>query len=101
MSERVREWLRQIDEAVLETFDVATRERAKQKAGSRRNAYEKGLREVRDVAGTGAATELAAWIEEEIRTERRFPSARDVRQRGAEICRHEGHEVSTGSWLGA
>lgn len=96
-----KELVREIDETVEETFDLATRADAKRKEGSRRDAYEKGIRAVRDVAGNDAARELAAWIQDEIREHERFPSARDVRQQGAKICRDRGHEVSTGSWLGA
>ena len=101
MSTFVKETVAEIDQTTQETFDLGTREAAKRKEGSRRSAYEKGIREVRDVAGSEAARELAEWIKEEIRTEKRFPSARSVRKEGARICRNHGHEVSTGSWLGA
>lgn len=56
---------------------------------------------MRDVAGEAQGRELADWIAEEIRSEERFPSAREVRKRGAKILRESGHEVSAGSWLGA
>ena len=101
MGEFTRERLREIDETTQEVFDLGTREAAKRKEGSRRTAYEKGIREVRDVAGKPAARELAEWIQEEIRSMEKFPTARRVRKRGAAICRESGHEVSTGSWLGA
>lgn len=101
MSEKIGDWVREIDETAQDVFDLAARREAKRKAGSRRDAYEKGLREVRHVAGNDAAEELADWIQEEMRSNERFPSARDVRQQGAAICRRYGHEVSTGSWLGA
>lgn len=101
MSQFVKETLAEIDQTTLETFDLATRRAAQKKEGSRRDAYEKGVREVRDIAGKEAAQELAEWIQEEIRTNQRFPSARTVRKRGARICRDHGHDVSTGSWLGA
>lgn len=97
----VRDRVREIDKVVQEVFDVASRQQAKKKAGSRRKAYEKGIREVRDIAGKPQAEKLAEWIEDEIRSRERFPSAREVRKQGAEICRQSGHEVSTGSWLGA
>lgn len=101
MSQFVRETLVEIDETTQDVFDLATREAAKRKEGSRRKAYEKGVREVRDVAGKDAALELAEWIQEEIRSKERFPTARTVRKQGARICREHGHEISTGSWLGA
>lgn len=93
--------LAQIDQTTQDEFDLGTREAAKRKEGSRRNAYQKGIREVQDVAGKDAARELTEWIQGEIRTANRFPTARSVRKRGATICRDRGHEVSTGSWLGA
>ena len=101
MSELTRELLGEIDDATKETFDLGSRRQAKKKEGLRRNAYEKGLREVQRIAGKPQARELAAWIEGEIRAKERFPSARSVRKRGAKICRESGHEISTGSWLGA
>lgn len=101
MSQFVADRLAEIDRTTQDVFDLATRADARRREGSRRNAYEKGIREVRNVAGSDAARELAEWISEEIRTRERFPSARSVRKRGARICREHGHEVSTGSWLGA
>ena len=101
MGEHVTEWLREIDAAAMETFDFGARADAKRKAGSRRKAYRRGLREVSDVAGRGRGRELAEWIQEQIRTEERFPSAREVRKRGAKLVRESGGEVSTGAWLGA
>lgn len=101
MSELIDGLVRDIDETVMDTFDLRTRSRAKEKEGSRRKAYRKGIREVRDVAGNDEARELAARIQTDIRENERFPSGRTVRQWGAEICRESGHEVSTGSWLGA
>ncbi len=95
------ELLREIDETTQEVFDLATRADAKRREGSRRNSYQKALEEVKDIAGRGGARALADWIQDEIRENERFPNARDVRQRGAELCRENGHEVSTGSWLGA
>lgn len=97
----VRDRVREIDRVVQDVFDVADRQQAKETAGSRRKAYRKGIQEVRDIAGKPQAEELAAWIEHEIRSRERFPSAREVRKQGAEIVRQSGHEVSTGSWLGA
>ncbi|MFC6942483.1 hypothetical protein ACFQE8_21355 [Salinirubellus sp. GCM10025818] len=42
----VEEAFRAIDDTVQEEFDLETRRQAKQKEGSRRNVYEKSLREV-------------------------------------------------------
>jgi hypothetical protein len=53
------------------------------------------------ICGRDAAEALADWITEELETRQRFPSGREVRQRGAEIRRERGHGVPTGSWLGA
>lgn len=101
MTDDITEWLHRIDSAVMESFDFGARADAKRKAGSRRRAYERALRETRDVAGPTRGRELSNWIEEEIRTKGRFPSAREVRQRGASLLRQDGHQVSTGNWLGA
>lgn len=101
MSERIDQWMRCIDETAADVFDLGSRNKAKEKAGSRRKAYEKGLKEVRQKAGDEEAERLADWIVEEMRTEQRYPSARNVRQKGAELCRQSGHEISTNDWLGA
>lgn len=101
MSDDITEWLRGIDRAAMATFDFDARADAKRKAGSRRRAYERVLREVRDVAGAAAGRELSTLIETEIRTERRFPPARTVRERGTSIVSEHGHEVPTDNWLGA
>jgi len=101
MSQFVTERLAEIDQTTQEVFDLATRADARRREGSRRNAYQKGIRAVRDTAGSDAARELTEWIQTEIRTKEQFPSARSVRKRGAQICREYGHEISTGSWLGA
>lgn len=101
MSDSTEDLLGDIDDTTREVFDVANRRQARKKEGSRRNAYEKGIREVRRIAGDAQARELAERIQADIRTNERFPSARRVRRWGAEICRESGHEVSTGSWLGA
>ena len=95
------ELLGEIDETTREVFDLATLADAKRREGSRRNSYEKALREVQDIVGQAAGRALADWIQAEIRKREDFPSAREVRKRGARLCRENGHEVSTGSWLGA
>jgi hypothetical protein len=101
VSQFTKEMLAQIDQTTQDEFDLGTRAAAKRKEGSRRNAYEKGIREVQNIAGKDAARELTEWIENEIRTSGRFPTARSVRKRGAKICRDREHEISAGSWLGA
>lgn len=101
MSELRDELLRDIDETIQDVFDLGTRRKAREKAASRRKAYRKGIEEVRDIAGEEQARALAEWIQTEIRSDEQFPSARNVRQRGAELCRERGESVSTGSWLGA
>ncbi|WP_224270820.1 hypothetical protein [Haloprofundus salinisoli] len=90
-----------IDDVVTETFDLQTRRQAKQKEGSRRNVYERSLREMRQVAGTGEMRQLQSWIGEYIAEKERFPTSREVRKEGARICRENGSEIPTGSWLGA
>jgi len=67
----------------------------------RRQGYKKALREVSGSAGNDGARELADWIEATIREEKQLPRVREVRQKGADVCRDRGEEVSTGSWLGA
>ena len=90
-----------IDERALDVFDLAARREAKHDAGSRRDAYERGIEEVRSIAGKAQARDLVAWIQAEMRERVAYPSAREVRKQGARICRESGHEVSTGDWLGA
>ena len=101
MSDRINELVREIDATAQDVFSLSTRAKAKEKAGSRRKAYRKGLQEVRRVAGNAAAHELAEWIQAEMRRTDGYPSARKVRQQGAKICRDAGHDVSTNDWLGA
>jgi hypothetical protein len=95
------ELLDEIDETTQEVFDLATLADAKRREGSRRNSYEKALQEVREIASKAAARALAEWIKEEIQSREEFPSGREVRKRGAQLCRENGYEVSTGNWLGA
>lgn len=101
MAALIQELLSQIDETVQDVFDLGTRREAQRREGSRRTVYEKALRETAAVAGDPAATALAQWIQGEIRDREAFPAGRSVRKRGAELCRENGHEISTGSWLGA
>ena len=101
MTEHAKKLLRNIDETAADVLDVADRERAKEKAGSQRSAYEKGLNEVERIAGKPQARDLAEWIQDQIRERETFPSAREVRNHGAQICRTSGHDISTDDWLGA
>ncbi|MFB6269144.1 MAG: hypothetical protein ABEH83_04315 [Halobacterium sp.] len=101
MTDFVTELLRDVDETAVDVFDLAERREAKQDAGSRRDAYERGIEEVRDKAGKPQARELAEWIQAEMRDREAYPTAREVRKQGAKLCRESGHEVSTGDWLGA
>ncbi len=97
----VKEEMREIEATIEESIDVARKRDAAKKAKSRKKAYEKALREVQRIAGDGQMRTLADWIRGEIRETESFPSGRTVRQKGADICRQSGNEVSTGSWLGA
>lgn len=97
----VNEALKEIDDAAQDVFDLHTRDQAKRKAGSRRNAYEKSLQEVRDVAGREEMNELKEWLIDRVRNEEKFPSGRETRKQGARILRDNGYSVPTGSWLGA
>jgi cytochrome P450 len=101
MADHTDTLLGRIDETAVEALDLADRERAREKGRSQRAAYEKGLREVERVAGKPQARELAEWIQDEIEDRETFPSAREVRNQGATICRRSGHDVSTNDWLGA
>lgn len=92
--------LRDVDAVPVEVLDVATRADAKEKAGTRRDAYERALHEAREIAGREAAGELVEWIQERIRSEEEFPGSRQVRERGAKICRELSHPVPDDSWLG-
>lgn len=97
----IHEMLEERDKTTQEVFDLATLADAKRHEGSRRNSDEKALAEIRDIAGKPAARALARWIQIEIRDSEASSSGRDVRKRGARVCHKNGHEVSTGDWVGA
>lgn len=97
----VKEEMSEIERTIDETLDVARKREATQKAKSRLKVYRKALKEVQQIAGNEPMRELAAWIRDRIKDRREPPSGRDVRQKGAAICREHGEEVSTGTWLGA
>lgn len=97
----VRPLLKQIDAAVEESVGQHEQYEAKKEGKSRRSGYEKAIREVDRIAGRAEAERLAEWIEAKIRDDGKLPTARRVRQRGADVCREAGHSVPTGSWLGA
>lgn len=91
----------EVDAAIERALTRGQLAHARHTAQSRRNGYEGALREVYDVAGREAMEELARWIVADVEADRRPPSARHVRQRGAAICRARGHPISIGSLLGA
>ena len=97
----VKEEMTEIESTIDQTLDLNRKRDAEKKAKSRIKVYRKALKEVQQIAGNGPMRELAEWIREQIRTKERLPSGRAVRQKGAEICRDNGKEISTGSWLGA
>lgn len=97
----VTEEMDRIEAAIEETFDRHQRKEARDTAKSRMNVYRKALGEVHAVAGTAATHQLGEWIRERIEARKKAPSGRQVRKHGARICREHGHEISTGSWLGA
>lgn len=66
-----------------------------EECGSRRKAYKKTLKEVKRTCGNHASTDLADWIEAQIREQRKLPKGRRVRQQGADICRDHGHTITT------
>ncbi|WP_158057310.1 hypothetical protein [Halorussus halophilus] len=92
--------LRRIDDAVEESLDARERYEERQTGKSRRTVYEKSIREVQRIAGETAGQQLGTWIASRIREDGRLPSGKATRKRGADICRENGHEVSSGSWLG-
>lgn len=97
----IEEEMASIEATMDESLSEARRRDAERDAPSRPKLYRKALAEVQRIAGNAAMRDLAAWIREQLRDEGEPPSGRDVRQKGAEICRDRGEEVSTGSWLGA
>jgi hypothetical protein len=90
-----------IDRAVEGSLGGHERYEAAKDGRSRRRSYEKSIEVVREAAGRAEAGRLAEWIEERIRAEDSLPSGREVRKKGAEICREAGHSVSTNDWLGS
>ena len=97
----IRQLVKDIDAAVEESLGQHEQYEAKKEGKSRRSGYEKALREVDSIAGRAQAEQLAEWIQSEIRENETLPTARSVRQRGADVCRESGRSVPTGSWLGA
>ena len=97
----VTQSMKHIDRAVEDVIGTHEQYEAEKEGQSRRRVYEKSLEEVQRAAGNTEATELARWIEGQIRDEKKFPSGKQVRKKGAEIVRDAGHSVSTNDWLGA
>ncbi len=93
--------MRDIDRAVEDALETREQYEVKREGRSQRRAYEKSIESVREVAGQAASERLATWIETTIRDEKKLPSSRRVRKKGAEICRDAGESVSTNDWLGA
>ncbi len=97
----IKQSMRDIDRAVEDTVGTHEQYEAKKEGRSRRRVYEKSIEEVRKTAGKTEAERLAMWIETTIREEEKLPSGKQVRKKGAEICRDVGEAVSTNDWLGA
>lgn len=97
----IKQSMKDIDNAVEEVIGTHEKYEGKKEGQSRRRGYEKSIDEVRKTAGKAEAKRLAEWIEETIRDKETLPSSRNVRQKGAEICRDAGKSVSTNDWLGA
>jgi len=83
------------DRAVEESLGGHERSEAVKDGRSRRRSYETSIETVREAAGRAEAGRLAEWIEERVRAEDSLPPGREVRKKGAEICREAGHSVST------
>jgi hypothetical protein len=96
----VTQSMKHIDRTVEDVIGTHEQYEAKKEGRSRRRVYEKSIEEVRDTAGRTEAKRLAQWIENQIRDEKKLPSGRRVRKKGAEIVRDAGHAVSTNDWLG-
>ncbi|WP_137283188.1 hypothetical protein [Halorussus salinisoli] len=97
----IKQSMRDIDRAVEDALETREQYEVKREGRSQRRAYEKSIESVREVAGQAASERLATWIETTIRDEKKLPSSRRVRKKGAEICRDAGESVSTNDWLGA
>ncbi len=93
--------MRDIDRAVKDALGSHEQYESKKEGRSQRRAYQKSIEEVREVAGKTEAQRLATWIETTIRDDKKLPSSRKVRKKGAEICRDVGEPVSTNDWLGS
>jgi alkylated DNA nucleotide flippase Atl1 len=93
--------MRDIDRAVEDSLGSHEQYEAKKDGRSQRRTYEKSIEEVGEIAGKTEAERLAAWIETTIRDEKKLPSSRRVRKKGAEICRDVGESISSNDWLGA
>lgn len=100
MTEQVTDLLRDIDETVLDEFDVETREEAKEQGGSRRGSYELDLEAMREMAGKEETKALADWIQSDIREHERFPPDREVRKEGARIAQNSGYDVDPNDFPG-
>jgi len=71
---------------------------ARRRGRSRRSVYERSLREVKQVACDGEIEALERWFTQSSREDERFPSGRETRKRGTQICRVSGHSIPMGSF---
>jgi hypothetical protein len=72
-------------------------------SGSRREAYEKTVRELKAIDADDDDEGIAVvrdWIVEQIDEENSLPGSRAVRRRAATFCRANGYEVRNDEWLG-
>ncbi|WP_313694440.1 hypothetical protein [Halorarum halobium] len=70
---------------------------------SRREAYEKTLRELKAIDADDEDEGISAitdWIVERIRDEEALPGSRAVRRQAAKFCRANGYEVRNDDWIG-
>ena len=71
--------------------------------GSRREAYEKTLRELKAVEADDndeGIRVIRDWILERIHDDGTLPGSRAVRREAAEFCRANGYEIRNDEWLG-
>lgn len=71
---------------------------------SQRDAYEKTLRELREIDADDddeGVDVITDWIVERIHKKGKLPGSRAVRKRAAEFCRANGYGVRNDEWLGA
>ena len=91
--------------AAMEPSGGATRASPRcnaQRAGhSRRTVASDGETSCQAVTPSASSSSPEYSARDNLRAARNGPSGRQVRQCGVRVCREHGHEISTGSWLGA